>query len=102
MGRPRIPDDEIYSEACAKYISPADPDPIMFNGVNISNLFRAMETNNEEIARCEKAHRVRLASRKYYANEKNVMKKGAYYLKKRLREGKQVNPATLRKYAEYL
>ena len=50
----------------------------------------------------EKANRLRVASRKYYDNEKNKLKKGAYYVKKRLREGKHVTTETLQKYAEYI
>ena len=102
MGRHRISDDDIYTDNCAEYVSPPDPNPVVCNGVNLSDLFRAVRYDRDEMRRCEKAHRVRQASRRYYEKEANVMKKGAYYVKKRLREGKTVSETTLRKYAGYL
>ena len=58
------------------------------------------EADTDEKKRCEKAHRLRVASRKCY--EKNPMTKGANYVKKRLNAGQTVTQKTLEKYKNYL
>lgn len=58
------------------------------------------EADTDEKKRCEKAHRLRIASRKCY--EKDPLKKGAHYVRKRLLEGQTVTPKTLKKYENYL
>jgi len=58
------------------------------------------EADIDERKRCEKAHRLRLASRKCY--EKDPLKKGANYVRKRLLEGHTVTQKTLDKYKDYL
>lgn len=72
MGRRRIVDDAIYDDA----------------------------SNEEERKKCDKAHRFRMASRKCY--EKDPLKKGAHYVRKRLASGQAVTQKTLDKYKEYL
>jgi len=58
------------------------------------------EADTDEKKRCEKAHRLRVASRKCY--EKDPLKKGAHYVRKRLKEGQTVTQKTLEKYKNYL
>ena len=58
------------------------------------------EADTEEKKRCEKAHRLRIASRKCY--EKDPLKKGANYVRKRLASGHIVTQKTLDKYSAYL
>lgn len=58
------------------------------------------EVDTDEKRRCEKAHRLRIASRKCY--EKDPLKKGAHYVRKRLLDGHTVTQKTLDKYKDYL
>lgn len=58
------------------------------------------EADTDEKKRCEKAHRLRIASRKCY--EKDPLKKGAHYVIRRLESGKTVTQKTLDKYRAYL
>jgi hypothetical protein len=74
MGRHRIPEDNIYTPES--------------------------EADTDEKKRCEKAHRLRIASRKCY--EKDPLKKGANYVRKRLASGHIVTQKTLDKYSAYL
>ena len=59
-----------------------------------------MGTDEDDEKRRDRAHRLRVASRKCY--EKNPLKKGASYVKKRIAEGRSVKPKTLEKYRMYL
>lgn len=72
MGRRRIDDDTIYTEA----------------------------SNEEERKKCDKAHRLRMASRRCY--EKDPLKKGVRYVRKRIEAGHPVTQKTLDKYNSYL
>tara|TARA_Y100000389_G_scaffold195037_1_gene225843 strand:+ start:506 stop:739 length:234 start_codon:yes stop_codon:yes gene_type:complete len=54
----------------------------------------------EDKGKREKAHRLRIASRKCY--EKDPLKKGAHYVRKRLLGGHTVKQKTLEKYKQYL
>lgn len=56
--------------------------------------------DDEDKKKCEKAHRLRIASRKCY--QKNPLKKGAHYVRKRLNQGHTVTQKTLDKYKQYL
>lgn len=58
------------------------------------------DADTDEKKRCEKAHRLRIASRKCY--EKDPLKKGAHYVRKRLENGHTVTRKTLKKYEDYL
>lgn len=54
----------------------------------------------EDKEKCEKDHRLRIASRKCY--QKDPLKKGAHYVRKRLSEGRTVTRKTMEKYKQYV